>query len=196
MELSLTAPFADVQGLRAAHPEAVHAIDGWSVAGPVRSRVFRGGELRLGSIIVSGVVTSMAAEDRGSLADSAYDGNIGSKLLKRFIVTFDYGRRRIHFKLLPEPVADSGSYDRCGLWINAVDGAFEIVGVSGNGPAAEAGLKTGERIVAVDGLPAQSVALADLRLRLRNDAPGTAVNFLVGEGDAGRPVAVLLRDQI
>ena len=60
-------------------------------------------------------------------------------------------------------------------------------------PAAKAGLKVGDVITAVDGKPAASLALPELRQRLRNDKPGTVVVFAVkGKGD----VKVTLKDLI
>ena len=74
--------------------------------------------------------------------------------------------------------------------------AFGIVDVTTNGPADRAGLKKGDVIVAVDGRPASAIALADLRERLRNEAPGTVVRFSVRAGKDTRDVPVTLRDQI
>jgi hypothetical protein len=195
-ELSLTKPFVDANALRSSHPEAVHALDGWGINGPVRSCIIRSTELRIGHVIVKDVVTSMATEEHGALADAAYDGNIGSKLLKRFIVTFDYTGQRMYLKYSPEPINDTGSYDRAGLWINAAHDAFEVVDITPNGPAAAAGLNVGDRIFAVDGVPASEVKLADLRLRLRNDPPGAAVTFTIGRGQARKSIAIKLRNQI
>ena len=195
-ELSLTKPFVDANALRYSHPEGVHALDGWGVNGPVRSCVIRGAELTIGHLIVKDVVTSMATERHGALADAAYDGNIGSKLLKRFIVTFDYTRQRMYLKHPSEPIGDTGSYDRAGLWINAAHDAFEVVDITPNGPAAAAGLNVGDRIFAVDGVPTSDVKLADLRLRLRNDPPGGLVTFMIARGQATRSFAITLRNQI
>jgi C-terminal processing protease CtpA/Prc len=50
--------------------------------------------------------------------------------------------------------------------------------------------------VAVDGLPASGLKLSDLRLRLRNDPPGTKVTLSVGPPEARRSVTIRLRDQI
>jgi predicted aspartyl protease len=195
-ELSLTKPFVDANALCNDHPERVDAIDGWGINGPVRSRVIRSDGLRIGDVIVKDVVASMATEEHGALADAAYDGNIGSKLLKRFIVTFDYTRQRMYLKRSPRPANDTGSYDRAGLWINAAPDAFEVVGITPNGPAAAAGLNVGDRIFAVDAVPAGKIRLADLRLRLRNDPPGGLVTFTIGRGQARSSVALRLRNQI
>ena len=51
-------------------------------------------------------------------------------------------------------------------------------------------------ISAVDGKPATSIALYDLRKRLRNDPPGTRVTFTIKREDKTRDVVVTLKDQI
>ncbi|NMO20768.1 hypothetical protein HPC49_25755 [Pyxidicoccus fallax] len=53
---------------------------------------------------------------RGAFSDAAYDGNIGSGLLKRFVATFDYPRQvlRRSLKLLPVGVAVRIDFTRAG----------------------------------------------------------------------------------
>ena len=60
-------------------------------------------------------------------------------------------------------------------------------------PAAAAGFKAGDEITAVDGKPAKSIPVYEMRRRLRDEAPGTVVTFAVkGKGD----VKVTLKDLI
>ena len=57
------------------------------------------------------------------------------------------------------------------MWFNKDAEGFKIVDVTANSPAAKAGLKAGDIITLVDGVPASSVALYDLRKRLRGKFP-------------------------
>jgi len=68
---------------------------------------------------------------------------------------------------LPSPDA----YDRAGLWLNRTDAGFQVMDVVAAGPAAEAGLKAGDIIVAVDGQPAKELLLPDVRTRSRSPRP-------------------------
>jgi C-terminal processing protease CtpA/Prc len=88
------------------------------------------------------------------------------------------------------------SFDRAGLWLNRGDGFFEVIDVIAGGPAEEAGVRAGNRVVAVDGVAAAGIALPDLRLRLRTDPPGTRVRLRLLSDGAEREVTVILRDLV
>ena len=195
-ELTLTKPFAEKNGLRASHPRGVDAVDGWGVGGPSTGYVTRGKAMTLGSVAVDNIVVTMANQTKGAFSGSDYSGNVGGGILKRFVVTFDYGNQTMYLKPLLGPVADTGAFDRAGMWINVAEGGFEIVSITKGGPAEAAGLKAGDVVTEVDGKPAVGIRLYDLRQRLRNERPGTVVTFTVKEGSAVKSVKVTLRDQI
>ena len=195
-ELTLTKPFAERNALRASHPKGVDAVDGWGVGGPSTGYVTRGKAMTLGPIEIDGVVTTLATQDKGAFAGNDYQGNIGGGILKRFVVTFDYGHQTMYLKPLPGPVADIGTYDRAGMWLNQSPDGFAIVAVTKGAPAQAAGLAAGDTIIAVDGKRAKDIHLYDLRAKLRNDAPGTVVTFTVKRGGETKDIAVALRDLI
>src|SRR5665213_1673999 len=195
-ELSLTKPFVDAHGLVASHPRGVVAVDGWGVGGRSLSYVTRGSELTLGPVTIGDLVASFSRQSKGAFSDPSYQGNVGSGLLKRLVLTFDYGHQVMYLKALPGPVPDTDVFDRSGMWINASAKGFEVVDLTAGGPAAGAGLKTGEVITAVDGAAAGSIPLSDLRQRLRDGKPGTVVRLTVDNAGQSRTVAVTLRDQI
>jgi C-terminal processing protease CtpA/Prc len=145
---------------------------------------------------IPNVVTSLSLQKKGAFASPAYQGNIGGGTLKRFIVTFDYAHQTMYLKALPEPVADTGVFDRSGMWINAAKDGIEVMDVTANGPAQTAGIRNGDIIAAVDGKPATAIPVYELRQKLRDDAAGTVVVFTVKQGDATHQVKVTLRDQI
>jgi len=194
--LTLTGPFAKQHDLRAANPKGVVAVDGWGVGGSSRSYVMRGGALTIGPMKIPGVVTALSLQKKGSFASPAYQGNIGGGVLKRFVVTFDYANHVMYLKPLPQPVADLDTYDRSGMWINAVKDGMEVMDVTVNGPAAQAGIETGDLIIKVNGKPATSIPVYELRRMLRDEAPGTVVHFSIERGGQMREIAVTLRDQI
>jgi hypothetical protein len=195
-ELTLTKPFAEKNGVRVGHPKGVDAVDGWGVGGPSTGYVTRGKTMTLGPIEIGGVVTSLANQDKGAFAGSDYSGNVGGGILKRFVVTFDYDHQMMYLKSLPGPVADTGTYDRAGMWMNVDDAGFKIVDVTKGGPAEEAGVKSGDVIMQVDGKLALDIHLYDLRQRLRDDPPGTVVSFTVKRGEKTQTIKVTLRDLI
>jgi len=196
-ELTLTKPFAEQNGLRAKHPKGVHAVDGWGVGGPTRGFVTRGASMTLGSVRIDNVVATLSTQDRGAFSGNDYQGNVGGGILKRFVVTFDYGNQTMYLEPLPAPIPDTGTYDRAGVWFNQSPKGFDVVSVTRGGPAAAAGLALGDVIIAVDGIPAKQIQLYDLREKLRNDPPGTTVFFRVkNAAGKARDVLVILRDLI
>src|SRR5580658_8770286 len=195
VELTLTKPFVDEAGLIAKHPNGVTAVDGWGVGGPSRSYVTRGAELTLGPVKVDDLVVGFGTQARGAFADPSYQGNVGTALLKRFKVTFDYDHQVMYLKRLAKP-ADVDVFDRAGFWINQSPDGFKIVDLTAGSAADTAGLKVGDEIVSVDGVAAHDIALTDMRQRLRDEPAGTAVKLNVRSGAASRDVVLTLRDQI
>ena len=121
-ELDITSPFVAKHGLRGKFAKGVSTITGWGVGGPSRSYVVRVPSIRLGSVPVESIVAGLSEDKGGSISDPNYDGNIGSGLLKRFVVTFDYAHQNMYLKRLDPQPLDAGRFDRSGLWINAGEG--------------------------------------------------------------------------
>ncbi|MEH6308918.1 aspartyl protease family protein [Olivibacter sp. CPCC 100613] len=77
-------------------------------------------------------------------------GLIGNDIFRRFNMIYNYQRGDIH--LLPNnSFRDRFDYAYSGLDLQLVDGAIEIGGVAKGSPAALAGLKTGDLLLAVNG---------------------------------------------
>jgi len=171
-DVTFTRPFVEKAGLRAAYPNGVTITDGWGVGGPARSYVVRSRSLTLGGVIVDRPIAALSAAKAGSFADEGSDGNIGSGLLKRFVVTFDYPNRRLYLQRLARPDVDTGRFDRTGMWINADQSGFEIMDLADNGPAAAAGLKKGDVVLAIGEQDVASLSLSDARSMLKTVAVG------------------------
>lgn len=193
--VGLYSPFVLRHGLRARFSPTIETVTGWGLGGPSRGNVARAKRLRLGSIALADVVVDMSLQTQGALSYSAPAGSIGSGLLKRFAVTFDYQRQRIHLAANAH-VKERDAYDRSGLWINQAREGFKIVAIVERSPAAEAGLSEGDTIVAVDGTPATAISLGNLRDRLRDSAPGTELKLSIVRERRMLVVALRLRDLI
>lgn len=166
-DVTFTRPFVEANGLRGAYPDGVTITDGWGVGGPSRSYVVRPRTLSLGEVTVDGPIAGLSAAKVGSFADEGSDGNIGSGLLKRFAVTFDYAHRRLYFRPLARPEADTGRFDRTGMWLNQGKDGLEIMDLAEGGPAATAGLKKGDTVLAIGGRDVGSLSLSDTRSMLK-----------------------------
>ena len=194
--LTLAAPFVARNKLREGAGKGVEAVTGWGVGGASRSFATRAKEFEFGSQDVKGTVAEMSTDTGGDFAAAATAGNIGACILKRYIVTLDYEHNVMYLKPVAGAIDDLDTFDRAGLWINGSDSGFKIVDITKNAPAEEAGLKAGDEIVAVDGKPASSLKLFEVRRMLRDEAPGTIVNFAIKRGNETKGVAVTLRDLI
>ncbi|HSS47726.1 MAG TPA: aspartyl protease family protein [Thermoanaerobaculia bacterium] len=190
--LTVNRPFAEEHGLAAKYGAKLEALSGWGVGGGVRSLFARAKVLELGSVEVPGPVVDLAQSQKGAFANRYLAGNVGGGVLRRFTVTFDYGKQIVYL----EPnanFAQRDEYDKAGMWLNRKGEAFEVMDVTAGGPAAAAGLKVGDALLAVDGKSAKEILLPDLRTRLK--ATGT-VRLTVKSGGRTREVAVELRDLV
>jgi hypothetical protein len=96
------------------------------------------------------------------------DGVVGNGLLKRFRVTFDRRRQRVHLR--PGALIDVPyDYDLTGLTIVANGHAFGVGSVTHGSIAAVAGLRAGDLIVELDGRAVAGRSLAELRRSFQHD---------------------------
>jgi hypothetical protein len=194
--LTLTSAFVAKHELRAHEGKGVEAATGWGVGGVTRSYVERTGTLSIANIDIKGAVVQLSTDTGGAMAESDLAGNIGAGILKRFVLTLDYEHNVVYVKPAAGPIADLDTFDRAGLWINRDVKGFKIVDITAHAPAEEAGLKAGDIVTAVDGKPATSLEVYDLRLRLRNDAPGTKVSLTIERAGETSTHIITLRDLI
>ena len=195
-EVDITSPYVARQGLRGRYQPGIRAITGWGVGGAAHSYVVRMPSLTLGSVKVPSVVSGLSEAKAGSFSDPSYDGNIGSGLLKRFVVTFDYSHQAMYLKPLDPQPADAGAFDRSGMWINAKDGGFEVEQVSPGGPAEQAGLLKGDVITAINGKSFRAEQLSDARTMLKTLPAGSDAELSIRRGGEQRTIRVRLRDLI
>ena len=195
-ELDVTSPFVAAHGLRGAFATGTSAVTGWGVGGPARAYMVRMPSITLGPVRIDNLAAGLSEARGGSFSDPNFDGNVGSALLKQFVVTFDYARQVMYLKRIAPTPPDVGTFDRSGLWINAKSGGFEVVDVARGSAASDAGLAVGDVITAIDSESAREEALPDARLLLRDRPAGTVVNLTVRRGSQTRAVALTLRDQI
>lgn len=195
-ELDITAPFVAGHGLHDRYTPGVTAVTGWGVGGPARSYMVRLPSVTLGSVRVATPTAGLSLAHGGAFSDTNYDGNIGSALLKRFVVSFDYSHQRMYLRPIDPPPVDAGRFDRSGMWINAFDDGYHITDVSPGGPAAAAGVAVGDVITAIDGAAVTPEGLSEARIALRSMPSGTRLPMTVRRGGETRTVTVTLRDQI
>lgn len=192
--LDILKPFAEKHDLAAKYNAKLEAVTGWGVGGAAHSVLARAKVLQLGGVEVHNPVTELSLQSKGAFSSPYVAGNVGAGVLKRFNITFDYP----HQQLIFEPNANYDKpdvYDRSGMWLNVGDNAFEVMDVVAGAPAAQAGLKVGDKIVAVNGRPAAQIQLADLRQQFKEN-PGTKFRLTIQSGGQQRDVELVLRNLV
>lgn len=191
--LDLFSPFL------AAHPQladkatTADGIAGYGVGGASYAKLGRT-DVAIGPYTLSGVVTSFTTQTTGAFADPLGQSNVGGDFWKRFSLTLDYPQQRIYLA----PNANYGApftYDRSGLFLAAFNGSVVVLAVRAGTPAATAGLAKGDAILSIDGKPASSYTLPQLRALLA-EAPGTALHMHIRSGTVERDVTLTLENYV
>jgi predicted aspartyl protease len=194
---SITAngPFTAKHGLVARYKPTFETITGWGVGGPVKASPVRFREVTLGAAKLRDVAGDLFTGTKGAHADPDSDANVGGGILHRYVVTFDYANRVMYLEPIPNlPATDS--YDRAGMFIRRAGDAIEVLATTPKGPADRAGVRTGDRIVAIDGAPIAKGSLPEWRRRFREDRPGTKLKLTLDRGGKRTAATLVLADQI
>ena len=82
----------------------------------------------------------MVSTDKGGAgAVESFPSNVGGGVLKRFVVTFDYDNSTMYLKPIKGHVEDLDTFDKSGMWINAVPEGFKVIEITKGGPARSGG---------------------------------------------------------
>lgn len=163
------------------------------VAPEVRARAIR---FWLGPFSLRDPVVALAQADAGSTADPSYEGSIGGEVLRRFVVTFDYRRRRLILERTAS-LDDSFDVDASGLALSATGpdlSAVAVERVSEGAPGADAGIRAGDRIVAVDGVAATGLGVAKLEALFAK--PDTTYRLTIERGSGTVEATVRTRRRL
>ena len=101
-----------------------------------------------------------------SPVDLAWDGNLGSEFLRRFILSIDYPNRRLFLEPDAEFDEPPSPYDGSGVSIRGTPGDFTVARVLAESPGAVAGLKAGDQVIAVDGILSSNLTIFAIHSKL------------------------------
>ncbi|HEY1976982.1 MAG TPA: aspartyl protease family protein [Candidatus Baltobacteraceae bacterium] len=136
-------------------------------------------------------VTFVVGQRGGSFSSTTEAGNIGYFVLSHFVPTFDYGRGVLYLQRashVPLPV-----YNRAGLTLEkSAHDVIAVDGVTPNGPAAQAGMRPGDEILAIDGVAASDLGVGDIYAIVRGGA-GTVLRLTVRRKNVTWKTSVTLR---
>jgi hypothetical protein len=155
--------FADEHGLFKGHGLPYLSIGG--IGGHLGYERFRAASFSLGGGTMHRPPVSISAAAGGAFASRSIAGNLGLRVLSRYRLTFDFRRQTVTF--VPRANIDEPfTLDRTGISLNQEDpAAFSVLSIVPGGPAAQAGLHPGDRIVAIAGrsIARENLGLLDLR---------------------------------
>ena len=177
MPLLLNKAWAAKNGFPKPGTKTLQAQTGWGVGGPTHSLVFKGGVLKLGDVTIDHPLTMVSTDKGGAGSVELFPSNVGGGVLKRFAVTFDYDNSTMYLKPIQGHVEDLDTFDKSGMWINAVPEGFKVIDITKGGPAEGAGLAKDDVITAINGKSAAGMNLPELRQKLRTEKSGTAMTL-------------------
>lgn len=188
--LTLFGPFVEANGLRERWPRAERRVTGWGVGGPILADLARVPEVQLGGFRVRDVEARLPLAAGGAFASSDASASLGTRLLSRFHLIFDYAAREL--VLWPNArFATPDRTDRSGCFLVRHGALLRVESVSPGGPAALADLREGDLVVRVDGRDARDVSPIELRQRWSSDDAVTT-NLLVRRGPRRQPLVLSL----
>ncbi|MFH1689526.1 MAG: aspartyl protease family protein [Candidatus Eisenbacteria bacterium] len=139
---------------------------------------------------------SMAGHDgelEGAFSGGELVGNLGSTLLRHFVLYLDYGKQ----KVVVEKGDDFGAtfpWDASGLQLWRPDEVCEVLYVSPGTPADEAGFREGDTVLTINGIGVEHFGgLLAFRDMLRGE-PGTEYVFVVDRYGQRNELTLVLRD--
>ncbi len=169
-------------------PDRSVPISALAAGSEVKGRLGRVRSFSVGRFSLESVLADFLGAKPMSLEK---DGNLGSEILRRFNLVFDYSRRQ----LIVEPNTHFGEpfeWAMSGFASEKIEsGEFVIRRVTSASPASEAGLREDDLIVEINGRPASLVSQDDLRRASLIE--GARLELVVLRGESRLAVALKLR---
>jgi carboxyl-terminal processing protease len=118
------------------------------------------------------------AEDVGE----PVDGLLGYSFLKHYRIALDFPRGRLWFDPSRGDVVDRiEEYSHPGLQLENVRGGVRVFAVAEGSPAARAGIRAGDELMAIDGESVSGLDVVTVARRLEG-SPGTALSLKLRRG--------------
>lgn len=172
-----SALFLDVKKYEDIHlpKKTVEHILGRALVGVIEGKIGRVKRFKLGKFKFKKVTTSypenwnISKKGNDEYEANPRHGTVGSEILSRFRVIFDYHRKVIYLKK-GKDYSDSFKFNSVGLNVLASGkdlNSYFITDIIEDSPAVKADLKRGDEIIAIDGKPAFSYSLTDINAIFR-----------------------------
>ena len=186
----LYGPYVAKYGLDKKYPHGEIAVGG-GVGGVSRSRRTRVGLFTVAGYTFPDVPADFSLDTKGG-ASLVNAGSLGSRLLSRFILTFDYPHSRVFFAPAPGTESAFGTQTTGITLMETKDKAghahLAVAEVLPGAPAAKAGLQDFDEVLAIDGKPAGQIGLSEAKSLL--SASSGPPHTLLVQSAVGKPRTV------
>ncbi len=158
--------------------------------GVSRNWVSEGHSLGFGGQMLKDTAFRYAEDAKGAFLSRTEAANAGYDVLAHYTVTFDYERSRMC--LAPSPGFRPPPMNRSGLGLSKRERAsFTVVQARAGSPGALAGIREGDKVMAIDGRAASTLRGRDAFNAVRRP-PGTRVRVSLRRGEKTRVVTFAL----
>jgi predicted aspartyl protease len=178
--VTLLRAFVDANDLLRPTQRQVPIIAGALLPGKVPASITRVDKVRVGQLDIMDVLTNVAPDVEAAGVEAGIAGLIGGELLRRFDIAIDYSRERILFSTSDTRLGTPTEFDMSGISLVAQGSSYReyrVRAVVPDSPASDVGILAGDLLTAIDGRPAASVTLAELRQLLRTPDRSCELEF-------------------
>ncbi len=194
--LELSSPFFAAHPAIAALAKTAPTVVGFGVGGPAYARLGRDTDSSNWPLRhLRTAIASLTDQNKGAFADPFNPANVGGAIWRRFDVTFDYAHQQLLLAKNADFDTTRSPYDRSGLFLIDANGAYTVLSVLAETPAAAAGLAKGDVILSVNGAPASNQSLAALRAMLSGPA-GSVVQLHIRGPRPQHDATLTLKDDV
>jgi hypothetical protein len=188
---TLSLPFIQNNSLREKYNPKFSTMTGYGLGGPMKTSMVFANALNMGGLAFSNTLIRLPDMKSKGLNDPASAGTIGMGLLRQFNLLFDYSRREMILSG-NSSFAQDRTFDRSGMWVAPSSEGFLIMDVLENGPAWNAGLRTGQQILSVNSKAATGMSVLRVREQLK-DPKIKQIILTIQYGAHTETVSVFLR---
>jgi len=169
-------------GIARKHPFGLPIPTG-GVGGRDMASVFHAEKLMIGEATIYGPLVMLTRADAGATGNPTEAGNLGQDILSRFNVHFDYRREQMSLapRVHPPKAQPASAYFTASKDEKTPD-RFQVTWVLKGGPAAKAGLKVGDVLLAINDTPAAKVGFGALKEATTHQPDGAKVRLRLADG--------------
>lgn len=190
--VDLHRPFVEKNRLRDLPGRRIAATGG-GFGGTFTNELTRMRKIEVGPFAWTEPMVSFSGATTGALASEDYAGNIGNRILERFKCTFDYERRTLYLEPSKRYTGRDG-LSRTGIQLARVGDAVRAMQVLPGSPAAKAGVREQDELLAIDGRTMDAWTLESVSELFESGEVGRKVALEIRRDGKTRKVAVKLAD--